>query len=207
MRDLITEFEESRRRVTAGVLGDGDAHVVELRRRLRAPADDVWDACTDPVRVQRWFLPLSGDLRPGGRYQLEGNAGGSILVCERPHRLALSWEFGDMSPGLVTLELVEADDGSTELVLRHTVADDGHWAQYGPGAVGVGWDLPLAVLAVLVAGGEPPTGAEFMTDPRTPGLMRSSAEAWGDAHRDSGADPGVARDAAAQTSAAYAPQG
>ena len=44
----------------------------------------MWDACTDPERIGRWFLPVSGDLRLGGRYQLEGNAGGEILRCEPP---------------------------------------------------------------------------------------------------------------------------
>jgi hypothetical protein len=36
--------------------------------------DDVWDAITNAARIPRWFLPISGDLRLGGRYQLEGNA-------------------------------------------------------------------------------------------------------------------------------------
>ena len=31
--------------------------------------------------------PISGDLRLGGRYQLQGNAGGEILVCEPPQHL------------------------------------------------------------------------------------------------------------------------
>ena len=33
-----------------------------------AAIDDVWDACTNPERIPRWFLPVSGDLRLGGRY-------------------------------------------------------------------------------------------------------------------------------------------
>lgn len=207
MRDLVTELDQHRRAVAAAELHGAAAHVVDLRRRLRAPIAEVWDACTDPERVRRWFLPLSGDLRPGGSFQLEGNAGGTVLECEPPRRLHVTWEFGDLAPGLVALELTPVDEEeATELVLRHTVADDEHWAQYGPGAVGVGWDLPLAVLAVLVAGGTPPTAEEFMADPDVPGLMRDSAAAWGAAHQAGGADPARARDAAASTSAAYAPE-
>ena len=37
--------------------------------------EDVWDAISNAERIPRWFLPISGDLRLGGRYQLEGNAG------------------------------------------------------------------------------------------------------------------------------------
>jgi len=51
------------------------ARAVILAHTLAAPVEDVWAAATDPNRLSRWFLPISGDLRPGGRYQLEGNAG------------------------------------------------------------------------------------------------------------------------------------
>jgi uncharacterized protein YndB with AHSA1/START domain len=205
MHDLMTDLEQIRRGVAREELDDATAHVVELRRQLRAPVADVWDACTDPVRVRRWFLPLSGDLRPGGHFQLEGNAAGIIRVCEPPRQLQVTWECGEQF-SCVTLELASTGDGATELVLRHTVPDDEHWAQYGPGAVGVGWDLPLAVLGVLVAGGNAPTSDEFMNDPSSPTLMRHSASAWGTAHQTAGASPETARNAAANTSAAYAPE-
>jgi hypothetical protein len=45
-----------------------------LRRTYDAPIEDVWDACSDPDRLKRWFSPVSGDLRLGGRFQIEGNA-------------------------------------------------------------------------------------------------------------------------------------
>ena len=32
----------------------------------------------------RWFLPVTGDLRVGGRFATEGNADGEIRECERP---------------------------------------------------------------------------------------------------------------------------
>lgn len=205
MDDLISEFDHGRRTVTDGHVHDQPAHTVELRRWLRAPVADVWDACTDPDRVRRWFLPLTGDLRSGGHFQLEGNASGTIHACQPPHRLQVGWECGDQA-SMVSLELETGeDDGSTELVLCHTVPDDAHWTEYGPGAVGVGWDLPLAALAVLTSGGNLPASDEIMADPRTPELMRRSAAAWGDAHQSSGASPKTARDAAANTSAFFAP--
>lgn len=205
MRDLITELDRARRVVGRAELHNAAAHEVELRRRLRAPVTEVWNACTDPERVGRWFLPLSGDLRPGGRFQLEGNARGAIIACEPPRRLQLSWECGDLPPSLVTLELAPAGDDASELTLRHTVPDDDQWAQYGPGAVGVGWDLPMAALAVLVAGGDVPSSDEFMDNPSTPALLRQSAAAWGAAHQAAGVSPEAAQTAASNTSAFYAP--
>ena len=43
---------------------------------------DLWEAITTPERLVRWFLPVEGDLKPGGRYQLKGNAGGTISRCD-----------------------------------------------------------------------------------------------------------------------------
>src|SRR5699024_4285888 len=68
-----------------------------LEQTYPAPLADVWAAVTTAERIQRWFLPVSGDLRPGGRYQFEGNAGGEILACEPPAdgtaEVAVTWEL------------------------------------------------------------------------------------------------------------------
>jgi uncharacterized protein YndB with AHSA1/START domain len=205
MTDLIAELERVRRRVGSATTPAGPGHLVELRRVYEAPADDVWDACTDPERVGRWFLPLTGDLRLGGRYQLEGNAGGEITECLPPHRLALTWVFGD-DVSLVTLDLTALDDGTTELRLAHAVSDNEHWAQFGPGATGVGWDLTLVGLGLFLRTGEPaPDAIRLGTDPVMPTVLRRSAREWGAAHEAAGAAATTARDAAARTSAAYSP--
>ena len=62
-----------------------------LQRRYPADQADVWQAITDPDRVRRWFLPLTGDLREGGSFQLEGNAGGDIVKCEPPRHLMVTF--------------------------------------------------------------------------------------------------------------------
>jgi uncharacterized protein YndB with AHSA1/START domain len=56
-------------------------------------ADDLWEAVTTAERIGRWFVPVSGDLRLGGRYQLEGNAGGEITACDPPHGFDPTWVF------------------------------------------------------------------------------------------------------------------
>ena len=193
MNDLIAELERAHRSVGT----DGPRRVVELRRSYDADVDDVWDACTNPERSPRWFLPISGDLRLGGRFQLEGNAGGEITACEPPRRLAVTWEFGgDRSH--VFLDL--SGNGATELRLRHAVGDNDHWAQFGPGAVGVGWDLTLLGLAAHLPGGEAVPKRMPPAD-----VMRRSATDWGAAHAASGVPAAAAEEAAARTSAFYAP--
>ena len=75
--------------------GDGrPARAVTLARSYAAAVEDVWDAVTNGERIRRWFAPVSGDLEPGGRYQLEGNAGGVITACRPLSYFALTWEFG-----------------------------------------------------------------------------------------------------------------
>jgi uncharacterized protein YndB with AHSA1/START domain len=198
VKDLIGELEQVRRRVSGG-----DEHVVELTRTYEAAAEDLWDACTRAERIARWFLPVTGDLRPGGSYQLEGNAGGRIEACEPPRHLGLTWVFGDQT-SLVAADFVALDGGRAELRLRHTVPDDDHWLEYGPGAVGVGWDLALLALTAYL-GGEPLDKESFEGSPEARELMQTSAAAWGRAHEESGVPADVAREAADRTSAAYAP--
>jgi uncharacterized protein YndB with AHSA1/START domain len=55
----------------------GEARVVTISRTYDTDVDDLWDAVTNPQRIPRWFLPITGDLQVGGRYQLEGNASGT----------------------------------------------------------------------------------------------------------------------------------
>jgi uncharacterized protein YndB with AHSA1/START domain len=69
----------------------GEIVTVTLERRYLAEVADVWQAITDPERLRRWFLPITGDLRPDGNFQLQGNAGGDILTCEAPRHLQVTF--------------------------------------------------------------------------------------------------------------------
>ena len=94
MIEVIEQINAVRRRVGRRTLEAGEAHSVIISQVYAAPIDDVWDACTNPIRIPRWFLPVTGDLKPGGHYQLEGNAGGTIERCDPPREFTATWEFG-----------------------------------------------------------------------------------------------------------------
>ncbi|MGI9002556.1 MAG: SRPBCC family protein [Pseudonocardia sp.] len=205
MIDLIAELGRVRRSVGKGTSPAGAGHVVELRRTYDSPIEDVWDACTHPVRIGRWFLPVNGDLRLGGSYQLEGNASGDIIECEPPRRVAVTWVFAD-DVSLVSVDLTPTGQDGTELLLRHVVNENDHWATYGPGATGVGWELALFGLAHFLQSGESVSDpAAFEASPEARAFLRRSAQEWGQAHAASGAPPATAREAADRTSAFYAP--
>jgi uncharacterized protein YndB with AHSA1/START domain len=180
-------------------------------RRLTALRDyptgpeDLWDALTDPDRIPRWFLPVSGDLRAGGRFQIEGNAGGEILHCEPPRRLAVTWEYaGEVS--WVDLHLTPVGE-ETRLELVHVApVDPGKWAEYGPGAVGIGWEMALMGLADHLASGEavdPDEAAAWMGSQDGVAFLTGSSQAWREASIAAGEDPEQARAAAERCTAAY----
>ncbi|MGP1674516.1 MAG: SRPBCC family protein, partial [Candidatus Limnocylindrales bacterium] len=159
MIDIVREIEAVQREVGSGRIAAGDGRAIRLRRTYDAPIEDVWDALTTPERIARWFLPISGDYRVGGRYQLEGNAGGEILTCDRPNKFRVTWVYGDViDPASVSeleVRLAPAGEESTTLELEHTaVVPDEVWAEYGPGAVGIGWDQGLLGLSLYLRTGE-----------------------------------------------------
>jgi uncharacterized protein YndB with AHSA1/START domain len=184
------------------------ARVVVAVRTYDTDREDLWDAVTSRERIPRWFLPVEGDLKPGGRYQLKGNAGGTITRCEPPQALDLTWEFGG-GMSWVTVRL-EPEDQRTQLTLEHIVhaSDlDTHWAKYGPGAVGVGWDLSLLGLGKYLEGGGAAVDHEaahaWMASEDGRAFMRASGNAWADAHIAGGEQPEVARAMASETLKAY----
>ncbi|HEX6577854.1 MAG TPA: SRPBCC family protein [Jiangellaceae bacterium] len=175
------------------------------RRRYVAERLDVWDALTDAERIPRWFLPVSGDLAVGGRYQLEGNAGGVIESCEQPESFVVTWEFGGMASWL-RVHLSE-DDGGTTLELVHEAhVDPDLWAQFGPGAVGVGWDLALFGLDQHLASGatvDPAEAATWLVSPEGVEFAQLCSEGWAQAAIGDGDEPEQARAAAERTVAFY----
>ena len=57
------------------------AKAVVASRVYDTTAADLWDALTRAERLKRWFAPVTGELKLGGRYQVEGNASGTVLEC------------------------------------------------------------------------------------------------------------------------------
>ncbi len=180
------------------------ARAVTLSRSFDTTTEDLWDAVTNSERLPRWFLPINGQLELGGRYRLEGNATGVIQACKQPSHFSLTWEFGgDIS----WVEVRISDDGAgrSRLALRHTAYHSEHWSEYGPGAVGVGWELGLLGLAIhLEHPTEPkPDEAAFAGSPEGKDFIIGSSESWGKAAVAAGTDTDAAYEAARKTSKFY----
>lgn len=175
MIEINGQLNAIQREVRRCPVASGEGIGVLVRREYDAPIGEVWAALTDPDRLKHWFLPVSGELRVGGTFQTEGNAGGEILRCEAPRLLRVTWG-GETS--VVELRLAPTSDIATTLELDHTVPIE--MAGSGAGAlfVGPGWDSVLMALG-LYLGGE--MGADPIAAANSPEMQefsRQSVHAW-----------------------------
>ena len=117
------------------VHGDTSGPVVQVRRRLRARPEQVFDLWTKPELMIRWMSPFAGaidckascDLRCGGAFSLVMSSGDSIrqvsgtyVEIDRPRKLVFTW-VGPLTNNVNTLVTVELNPSGdeTELVLTH----------------------------------------------------------------------------------------
>ena len=207
MIDVNHQISAVRRRVGTRVLEAGEARVVTVSQVFDAAVDEVWDACTNAERIPRWFLPVSGELREGGRYQLTGNASGTIERCDPPKSFAATWEYGG-NVSWIEVRLTPEPDGGTRLELEHILHVDDQWTEFGPGAVGVGWDGAMLGLASHLVSGvseamDPAAAAAWMASGDGRLFATMSSERWAEANIAAGTDEAAAQAAAARVTAAY----
>ena len=200
------EFRDVGRRDRNGVT----VRVVAAQRSYDTTPDDLWDAITNPARLPRWGLPIEGDLHEGGHYQIKGNASGRIERCVPPSSFEITWEFGG-SLSWVAVRLTPEGE-RTRLMLEHahpTTDEKGeaHWAQYGPGATGVGWDLVFAGLGLYLDSEgvaiDPSASDAWLASDAGKDFVRASAQAWGDAHIAGGEASDIATPMARRTERFY----
>ena len=117
------------------VRDDATVPTVQLRRRVRAGAEQIFDLWTQPELMVRWMSPFPGavdckatcDLRPGGAFSLvmssqESNrqVSGTYVKIDRPRKLVFTW-MGPLTNNVNTLVTVEFNPcgDETDLVLTH----------------------------------------------------------------------------------------
>jgi uncharacterized protein YndB with AHSA1/START domain len=207
--DVSHQISTVERRIGSRTLDAGEARTVTISRVFATDPEDLWDACTNAERISRWFLPISGDLRPGGRYALEGNASGTIERCDPPHRIDATWEYGDQM-SWIELRLTPdpaSGGGMTRLDLEHVAhVNDEMWEQFGPGAVGIGWDHGLLGLTLHLESGGPPPRDEvqaWVASEEGRRFVVLASERWAEASIAGGTGPAQARAAQARVTDAY----
>ena len=134
------------------VRGDTTGPPVQVRRRVRAPAEQIFDLWTKPDLMVRWMSPYPGavdckascDLRPGGAFSLvmssaesSREVSGTYVEIDRPRKLVFTW-IGPLTNNVNTLVTVELNPrgDETDLVLTHeclptSAIVDGHTRGWG----------------------------------------------------------------------------
>ena len=206
MIDVDHQINAVRRAVGTRVLEAGEARTVTISQVYDPTVDDVWDACTNPERIPRWFLPVVGDLRVGGSYQLEGNASGTIERCDPPSSFFATWEYGG-EVSWIEVRLA-AEGGGTRLRDRAHRPRRRHalGASSGPAPSASAGTSALMGLALHLSSGadnDPAAFAAWMASDDGRRFMTLSSEGWRDASVAAGTDEAAARAAAERTTAAY----
>lgn len=200
-------FGHVQREVEEIIREENTMRKVSLKRDYATNSEDLWDALTNPGRLQNWFLPVSGELAPGGHYALKGNASGEILTCDAPKHFSLTWIFGD-NVSYVDVTITAITPETSRLQLSHTMTKDDHWDQFGPGATGVGWELGFLGLDTHLGFQDKRFAeASWMETDECKQLMRQSSEAWKDAHIVSGEDPSIANSQHLRTAGFFTGEG
>lgn len=204
--DVDHQINAVARTVGKRTIDAGEAHVVTIKQTYDTDQADLWDAVTNIERIPRWLMPISGDLKVGGSYQLHGNAGGTILTCDPPKSFTATWEYGG-NTSWIEVHVRDQSADRAQLVIEHiAVVGDEISLQFGPGAVGIGWDSMVLGLALHLSTGEavdPEFGEQWVTTDEGRRFLALSNDAWYQANIASGADPAAAREAADRCLKAY----
>jgi uncharacterized protein YndB with AHSA1/START domain len=187
MIDVNYQVNAARRTVGRSTVEAGEVYTLTVSRIYDAEVAEVWDACTSAERLPRWFLPVTGELRVGGRYHLKDNASGTVDTCDPPHGFTATWEFGG-EVSWIEVRLTEEGAGRTRLELEHLAPADGtaaeFWTTYGPAATGMGWDPALMGLDLHLSSGQAVDPAQFAEWQASEEGMRytaACAERWAEA--------------------------
>jgi uncharacterized protein YndB with AHSA1/START domain len=86
---------------------------------LSAPREDVWEALTEPERLEDWFAnDVDLDLRPGGGASFRWSNGeerhATVTEVDPERRLAFEWD----DEGEVSLTLADHVDGTRLTVVE-----------------------------------------------------------------------------------------
>jgi uncharacterized protein YndB with AHSA1/START domain len=127
---------------------------------IKAPADRVFEALTDPLQRVKWWgvegkfqvTEMESDLRPGGAWLMRGvgmggkpfTIRGEYRAIDRPRLLEFTWlPDWQESQTLVRFDL-EEKDGATTVRLIHSGLTSEHFEKYQ------GWPWLLALLRAYV---------------------------------------------------------
>jgi uncharacterized protein YndB with AHSA1/START domain len=122
---MTTTYTEPQPELRTRTIGAGEARVAVFTRVYETSPEDLWDACTDPDRLARWYTKVSGDFRVGGMFDQANMGGGVIAECDAPSFLKLILGKGAVDEIEVRISPGPAD-GTATLEIQHATTLDTH---------------------------------------------------------------------------------
>lgn len=134
-----------------GVLRDTpDGASVSFDRAFKTDPNDLWDAVTDPARLERWFAKVDGELTERGHFTIHFDDGDvprcHLIECNPKRQFAFEWP--QATETLVTVTVLP-DGKHSRLELRHDRLTKTSAPEYA-----AGWDAYFHTLADYLAGKE-----------------------------------------------------
>jgi uncharacterized protein YndB with AHSA1/START domain len=171
-------------------------HVYQIY--VRASADRVWQAITDPEFTKRYFYrsAFESTFEPGASYRMvlpDGDDAvvGTIEEVDPPRKLVMTWRVlydtvaAEEPPSRVEWHLLEGADGVTKVTTIHR---DLGLSPVTSSSVAAGWNWVLQSMKTLVETGEPLPGSAPSDDVASEAANTSIEDAAAEAHRKAGID-------------------
>ena len=171
-------------------------HVYQIY--IRASADRVWQAITDPQFTRQYFhrTAFETSLEPGAPYRMvlpdgEDAVVGTIEEVDPPRTLVMSWRVlydpvaAAEPPSRVEWHLLEGADGVTKVTTIHR---DLGLSPVTSSSVADGWNWVLQSMKSLVETGQPLPGTAPSDDDAAEAARSSVEDAAAEAHRKAGID-------------------
>jgi uncharacterized protein YndB with AHSA1/START domain len=129
---------------------EGGKGVVRMEDVYAAELGELWSAVTDPERLARWLVQVTGDLRVGGaietRFTSSWSGPGRIEVCEPPSHLLVT--LSPDSPDETVIEAWLSTEGDkTRLIVEERGIPVPELAGHG-----AGWQAHVEDLAAHLSG-------------------------------------------------------
>lgn len=202
--DLNKQLDQVERTVKKTTLESGEeGRIVIVAQTFPIAAPELWDTCTNPEKIKQFFSPVSGELKVGGRFEVQNNASGTIKACNPPSDYCVTWEFGGSTSWVEVRVTTQSDNARSRLELSHISPVNKHWEEYGAGAGGVGWEMSFAGLSYFLKGIK--VGEEWFGQDETKEYLTKCSESWGKAAIEGGEDTAVVEGAVKRTTAFYIP--
>lgn len=169
-------------------------HVYEIY--IRASAERVWQAITDPAFTTRYFhrTAFESSLEPGAPYRMvlpDGDDAvvGTIEQVDAPRRLVMTWRIlydtaaSEEPPSRVEWHVSEGADGVTKVTTIHR---DLGLSPITSASVAGGWNWVLQSMKTLIETGEPLPGSAPDDKSGSAAAASSVEDAAAENHRKAG---------------------